>query len=144
MKDFVSVNERTLHRVLSLALMFISIPTFFVLLGIISAPYGKHSNKKWGPTINAPLAWFLFESPNLIWSAICFFYKDEMVFWSSSSLSSTHSSHFILSANQILLLLFVIHYIHRCIIYPLRMNTNSQPVNITVIISAFSFCCLNG
>jgi hypothetical protein len=146
MKQSGSFNERNFHSLLSSALIITSIPTFLVLIGIISAPYGKHTsthkNRAWGPTLNARVAWFLFESPNLIWSIFCFYNKDEQVF--SSSLSSFHSSSFTLSANEILLLLFVIHYIHRSIIYPLRMSTNSQPVNMTVMFSAFLFCCLNG
>jgi hypothetical protein len=147
----VSFNERSFHSLLSSALLVISIPTFLVLLGVISAPYGKHSspsssqkNRVWGPTLNARLAWFLFESPNLLWSILCFYHKDEKVFWSLSS-SDPHSSSFTLSANPILFILFVIHYIHRCIVYPsLRMNPQSQPVNMTVILSAFFFCCWNG
>ena len=140
-----STNEQIFHSFLSSALLLISFPTFLILFGFISAPYGKHSpsstqNISWGPTINARLSWFLFESPNLLWSIFCIYHRDETVFRSSSSPSSSVT----LSANQILLSLFVIHYIQRCIIYPFRMNPDSQPVNVTVIVSAFFFCCWNG
>ena len=103
-----SLNEKDVHSHLSSALIFISFPTFMILMGVIPAPYGKHSNSskstKWGPTLNARSAWLLFECPNLIWSLACFYLKDDTVFRPLSA-SSTYS------ANHILLLLFVIHYI---------------------------------
>jgi len=47
-------------------------------------------------------------------------------------------------ANVILFSLFVIHYVNRCIVYPLRMSKGSTRVNLSVLSSAFLFCTING
>lgn len=126
------LSDRTFHASLSRFILFISAPTFISLQYYIVAPFGKQSTKtkKWGPTFNPRLAWFLFESPNLIWSGCLYFSRDEALFqcWS----------------NRILLGLFVIHYVNRCIVYPLRIAKTSQKVNLSIMVSAFVFCSING
>lgn len=112
-------------------MLIVSLPVYFLLRHGVVAPYGKHSNSNWGPSVNAKLAWFLFESPNLAWSLYVFMNKKDEVFDGSP-------------ANAILLSLYVIHYINRCCLYPIRISSKSQPVNIAIISSGFAFCSLNG
>ena len=140
----ISINDGDFHIYLTKWLLYILSPSIFLLLlFVIPAPYGKHfttrpsltsplsSNIYWGPSLNARLSWFLFETPNLLWSYYCFRHRRRDVFNSSP-------------ANIVLLSLFVMHYVNRCIIYPLRMTTGSQPVNMATILSAFCCCALNG
>ena len=116
------------------AVSLLSIPTFIVLRFGIVAPYGKHStgtsaSRYFGPSINAKLAWIIFESPNLVW-----------VLWSLSNLDSQSFG----VANAALLSMFTAHYINRSIIYPLRMSGSSRPVPLAVVVSGFSYCFVNG
>ena len=126
------MNPAELHSNLASLILIISPPIFILLQYGITAPFGKHSTKtkKWGPSFDPMLSWFLFESPNLIWPGYLYFARDKAVFqcWS----------------NQILLGLFVIHYINRCIIYPSRIAKASQKVNLSVLMSALLFCSING
>ncbi|MHA2038417.1 MAG: 3-oxo-5-alpha-steroid 4-dehydrogenase, partial [Promethearchaeota archaeon] len=39
---------------------------FFIVLLFITAGYGQHINKKWGPTINNKLGWIIMEIPTVI------------------------------------------------------------------------------
>ena len=38
----------------------------FVVLFFVSAPYGQHIRKGWGPSINNKLGWFLMEIPTVV------------------------------------------------------------------------------
>jgi len=74
----------------------------FILLFFISAPYGRHRRRGWGPTLDNRLAWFLMESPSAFLFAVYFATGDRQA-----------NIVFI-----IFFLLFEIHYIHRGLIYP--------------------------
>jgi len=149
------LNNEDIHRYLSLFILFISLPMYFTLTRKITAPFGKHTplkstttNKnttgqtkntntisndahKWGALVNPKIAWFLFESPNLVWSYYAYQNRQIQVFDTSI-------------ANRTLFALFVIHYVNRCIIYPLKMKKSSTPVNLAILSSAFFFCSING
>ena len=102
-----------------------------------TAPYGRYSTPKgWGILIPAPLAWFIMESPNLWMSGLVFyFFRTERI-----QLNSYDNL-----PNCILLGCFLLHYFHRSIIYPLKMNTKvSAPMPLTVMLLAFTFCVWNG
>ena len=128
-----------LHRSLSIFMLIISPITYVILTRKVVAPFGKHSppssksssSSSWGPLINPRLAWFLFESPNLCWSAYAYIHRNRAVFDNNYS-------------NVILFSLFVIHYINRCLIYPMRMAKGSSKVNLSILSSAFLFCSING
>ena len=139
---------RALHQKVGLVFLILSPVTFFSLIYVRPAPYGKHTESAsattstskstptaqrdsyWGPSINAKLAWMIFESPNLFWIVYWFLNRNEQVFESPANIS--------------LLSLFGIHYLNRCIIYPLRMSSNSSPVNLAIVSSGFIFCFMNG
>ena len=92
-----------------------------------AAPYGRyHSEKalglKWGPKINAKVAWIIQESPSLV-----------------VPLLNMPSA----SVNRILLSLFVLHYANRVVVYPLRIR-GGKPTPLGVALSAFLFCFTNG
>ncbi len=38
----------------------------FPVLLKVTAPYGRHTKKNWGPMIDNSIGWFIMESPSLI------------------------------------------------------------------------------
>ena len=59
------MKELFMFNLLLISFGFSSI-IFFIVLFFITAGYGQHVNKKWGPTINNKLGWFLMEVPTVI------------------------------------------------------------------------------
>jgi hypothetical protein len=105
----------------------------FIACGIITAPYGRYSSEKgWGFLVPAKLSWFLMESPNLWLPPLIYAYHG-----TSDCLRSR--------PNMILFGMFIIHYIHRSVIYPLfRVSgTYHQPIPVSVMLLAFSYCSWN-
>ncbi|XP_027066055.1 steroid 5-alpha-reductase DET2-like [Coffea arabica] len=89
----------------SLIFFLVITPPTIIALRYLTAPYGKHQRPGWGPTIPAPLAWFLMESPTL-WLTLLLF-----------PFGKNHSN----PTAQILILPYLIHYFHRTVIYPLTL-----------------------
>ena len=119
-------------------------PITFLSLQYISAPYGKFVNNKKPYThkpittttikpknqnlINARLAWFCMECPNLLW---CIFFLNRTPISSMSSQSA------------LLLLMFMGHYINRTLVFPFRLKASS-PMPLHVMLCALFFCTING
>ena len=97
----------------------------FLGCSYLAAPYGKYtSSKGWGVLLNPKYAWIIMESPNIWIAYLVYVYRPSS---SDEIISNVH--------NQILLGCFILHYINRSIIYPLRMESNSSaPMPITVSI----------
>ncbi|KAJ3668896.1 hypothetical protein LUZ60_010846 [Juncus effusus] len=122
-------ESESVYRFLLLTLYIIS-PLTVLALQFLSAPYGKHYRSGWGPSLSAPLAWFLMESPTLWLTSLLF------------PLGANRSHPLSLFA----LSLYILHYVHRTIIYPLRLllsGRSSAPVPLLVAFFAFSFNLLN-
>jgi len=141
------------HAFTSKLFLLLSIPTYVVTRYVIVAPFGRHvqDSKKYrwwfGPQLDAKLSWFIFESPNLIWSWYSYCYLRDSEIMSSGSdaaMISFDDNQLQLSSNAMLLALFTLHYINRAIIYPLRMNSNSHRVPLLVTASAMVVTILNG
>lgn len=116
---------------ISAALMIITGGITYVACTYITAPYGRHVEKKgWGVMVPARLSWFFMESPNL-WIPLYHYRNGQF--------------HSFSCAKWILLGLFLIHYIHRSILYPFfRVNGKyHQPLPISVPLLAFGYCSWN-
>ena len=90
----------------------------FILLFFISAPYGRHIRKGWGPTISSKLGWIIMESPAIIVFAVIYAISDrrfELV-------------------PIIFFFIWMAHYVQRDLIYPLFLRTNKR---MTVLIMIF-------
>nr|XP_018915664.1 PREDICTED: steroid 5-alpha-reductase DET2-like [Bemisia tabaci] len=111
------------------SLFYIMSPVTFIALWLIKAPYGKHYSDGWGPTMPASVAWFLFESPTL-WLTIYLF---------------PMGKHAADPKRLVLLLPFLVHYIHRTCVYPFRLykKKTSAGVPVITVVLAFSFSILN-
>jgi len=105
----------------------------FVALFWIDAPYGRFAPDKatlWGPLLPARWAWFIQESPSLLW----------MLFsWHQLS----DAAHLAATPNQILAALFCFHYVVRAWIFPFLLN-QGKPVPLSVMLMAWMFCMYNG
>jgi len=105
----------------------IAVLLFPVLLKI-TAPYGRHSQKNWGPMISNRLGWFFMELPALV--LFEFFVlrgggiQNQVVF--------------------IAFLLWTMHYTNRTLIFPLRIKTNNKKMPLAIVGMALFFNLVNG
>uniref|UniRef100_A0A5B7APS6 Steroid 5-alpha-reductase DET2 n=1 Tax=Davidia involucrata TaxID=16924 RepID=A0A5B7APS6_DAVIN len=114
----------------SLLTLFLIGPPTFISLRFLQAPYGKHHRSGWGPTISPPLAWFLMEGPTL-WLTFLIF-----------PFGQHHSNPKALT----LISPFLIHYLNRTCLYPLRMHLKTNRKTgfpVSVALMAFTFNLLN-
>lgn len=132
----VGWTEADLHG-LQVKIMFLSaLGSFLGCLFVTSAPYGKHGGgggclKSWmGPLLPAKACWVLMECPTLVLTVV-------LVWFGPSDCLTARPS------NLIILSLFVLHYIQRSLIYPLRMR-GGAPMPTFIFLSALTFCAWNG
>ncbi|HMY85165.1 MAG: 3-oxo-5-alpha-steroid 4-dehydrogenase [Saprospiraceae bacterium] len=100
---------------------------FFILL-FITAPYGRHTTKTWGPLIDNRSAWIIMEIFVLI--VINYF-----VF--TGRLVQT-------PVNYIILGLFSLHYLNRSLIFPFRLRTSGKKMPVIVMLMGMTFNLANG
>lgn len=107
--------------------IFIGIIIFPIML-FVKVPYGRHTDRSWGATINNKLGWIIMELP-----ALCVFI------------------YFFLSGNKelsgivwLFFTLWVIHYFNRSIIYPLRTKTAHKQIPFLIVFLAIFFNSING
>ena len=94
---------------------------------IYKAPYGKHSTKKWGKSIDNKTGWILMELPALLTCPLIYFAIVEEI-----------------NLNVMFIVLWIIHYFNRTLIYPLRIKTKGKKIPIAIVASAFFFNMVNG
>ena len=100
----------------------------FILLLFVTAPYGRHSRKDWGPTIPNRVGWVVMEFPSLLIFVLSFLLGPggiQPVTW-------------------IFFLLYVFHYSNRSILYPLRTRTSGKQMPLVVALMAVCFNLVNG
>ncbi|EPS60181.1 hypothetical protein M569_14623, partial [Genlisea aurea] len=114
------------------SLFFLSLPTAVSLL-FISAPYGRHRRGGWGPAVSPPVAWCVMESPT-IWLTLLLF---------------PHGKNRRNPRAMILISPYLLHYLHRAVVYPLRLlrktpgakEASGFPASVAAM--AFGFNLLN-
>jgi 3-oxo-5-alpha-steroid 4-dehydrogenase 1 len=100
----------------------------FPVLLIVTAPYGRHSSRNWGPVIPNRIGWVIMELPSLI----------------------TFITFFLLGPNPLNLtlllffLLYTIHYANRSIIFPFRTHTSRKRMPLVIALFAIFFNLVNG
>lgn len=98
----------------------------FILLFFISAPYGQHIRKGWGPNINNKLGWFLMEIPTVVIFLILYFIGGRT--------TSIISIFF--------LIIWMVHYGQRTFIFPFLIR-GKEPMPLTIISFGFIFNGIN-
>jgi hypothetical protein len=112
---------------LTLIWIFSGILLFPVLIKI-KAPYGRHTSKKWGITINNKIGWILMELPALLICPIYYILQNSNLY----------------TINTIFISLWILHYFNRTIIYPLRIKTKGKRMPLIIAASALIFNIING
>lgn len=124
-------DSHPLHAYALVFVLLFGASSFFVLL-FVSAPYGRHVRDGWGPTIPAKLGWVLMEAPSPIGFAIAFF--------ASGGASS--------AVRGLLAALYLLHYVDRAFVFPLRMRGDGKrkPLLVALLAVVFNVCngALNG
>ncbi|MGZ3708469.1 MAG: DUF1295 domain-containing protein [Bdellovibrionota bacterium] len=116
--------ELTFYRGLLLGWTALSAIVFLSLL-FLTAPYGRHLRKGWGPSIASRTGWMVMESPSVFLMAGIFFLGD----WGTVSL--------------VLLLFWQLHYVHRALIFPFRSRNGAKPMPISIVLMAVFFNLVN-
>jgi protein-S-isoprenylcysteine O-methyltransferase Ste14 len=122
----VNVTEPQLFRAAILLLFLVAGAVFFIL-GRVSAPYGRHQRKGWGPTMPRRLGWIVMESPCWFLFAAVFLMGPRADLW----------------VPRILAVLWLVHYVHRGLIYPLVNHRPGKTIPVAVVAIALVFNVLN-
>lgn len=118
--------ERKLLHTLALAMLALA-PVTFIALQFRPATYGRYARSEGGILVPGRLAWIVQELPSVLipcYTLAC-------------------SSEPLLSWRTVLIGAFLVHYIHRTFVFPLRI-TNGKPTELTPFLLAILFTTLNG
>ncbi len=119
--------EKQLYFTLLLAWAITGAVTFLVLL-FVSAPYGRHSRKGWGPTLPNRWGWFLMEFPALLVFSWFFLSRQDPI----------------PRVTWIFFAAYAGHYLYRSLIYPWRTRTRTKRMPVVVALMAVFFNLVNG
>lgn len=116
------MNEWIVFNLLIVGFAVLS-PMVLIFLFFVSAPYGRHIRDNWGPEINNKWGWCLMEVPTIL--LFLFFYLIG---------DTTY-----LIVPSFFLLIWMIHYIHRTLIFPfLIRGKNNMPIIIMIFGMVFN------
>ncbi len=99
----------------------------FIMMFYITAPFGRHSSKKWGTMINNKLGWFIMELPSFL----------IMLYFLCFGSRSFQSYAWILFA------CWLLHYFNRSFIYPVRIKATQKKMPLFIVFSAVFFNVVN-
>lgn len=111
-----------------LLIQFLLCPLVFLSLLFVTAPYGRHFRRGWGPALPNRTAWFLMELPALL--VIAYFV-----------LTSPQASK---PAAWVPLLFWQLHYLYRTALFPLWMRPSQKTFPLVLALFAIAFNVLNG
>ena len=107
----------------------VAIVTFLsLLISKIRAPYGRHANRNWGPLMANHWGWFWMELPALILVpalAVMGPRPKGRLSW-------------------MLVVVWVVHYVHRTLVFPFCLRTKGKLMPLTIVASAVFFNAVNG
>ncbi|AKF05517.1 3-oxo-5-alpha-steroid 4-dehydrogenase [Sandaracinus amylolyticus] len=99
----------------------------FVSLFFVTAPYGRHGRKGWGPEISQRLGWVLMELP-------------ACVLWLGIYFAGTHALEL---APLALMALWQLHYVNRTFVFPFRIKAEGKTTPVSIVATAIVFNTLN-
>ena len=110
-----------------LKLSFLLAGGIFTALFFINAPYGRHTDRRWGPAMPNHIGWVVMEAPAALGFAVCFF---------AGSAPKNLTAFVFLG-------LWEAHYVHRAFIYPFQIADGRKKMPVLVILMGFIFNCGN-
>jgi 3-oxo-5-alpha-steroid 4-dehydrogenase 1 len=120
------VPEAQLHAYATYAELGLATLTFLSLF-VVTAPYGRHARKGWGPEISQRLAWVLMELPACVLWAVIY----------------AMGSHALEAAPLALLAMWQVHYVNRTFIFPFRIKAEGKKTPVSIVLTAIVFNTLN-
>ncbi len=111
-----------------LLIQFLLCPLVLITLFRVTAPYGRHHQSGWGPTLPGRLAWFIMELPALL-----------VVPWMVLT-SGAHGT----AAALVPALLWLFHYGYRALVFPALMHASDRTFPALLAVFAIGFNLLNG
>lgn len=119
------MTEYRLYTIMLYLFTALAVVTFISLL-FITAPYGRHAKKGWGPLVSNKAAWVIMEAPASLLFFLYFIIADR-------SITAT------LVVFQII---WQIHYFHRSFIFPLMLKSDEK-VPLSIMIFSIIFNSIN-
>lgn len=116
------MTEQSFHFWVTVGVVALGFVTFLLLL-FVSAPYGRHTRKGWGPSIPSRLGWIVMESPPVLAFALFFWWGPQRT----------------QLVPLVLLGLWQLHYIHRAYIFPWRMRIKGKTMPLVIACLAILF-----
>jgi hypothetical protein len=113
------------HSAVNLTLVLAAVT--FLALCVVSAPYGRHARRGWGPAIGNRAGWIVMESPSVFLFAALF-------------VAGGHRAEIV---PCVLCLLWLSHYVQRALVYPLRLPRGGRSMPIAIVATGFAFNVLN-
>ena len=98
-----------------------------VVMFYVTAPFGRHTTEKWGPTIDNRLGWVLMEAPSLL-------IMTGFLIWGTQSRNG---------GIWLLFALWIVHYFNRTLVYPLRIKPTPKRMPLVIALSAVFFNLMN-
>jgi len=98
----------------------------FPILLFVKQPYGRHYRKGWGPTISNRSGWVLMEIPSLL--IFGYFLID-------------FQNYPVVAI--ILLLLWLVHYFNRTLVFPFKIKTKGKKIPVIIILFGIIFNVVN-
>lgn len=98
-----------------------------VLLSI-TAPYGRHTRRDWGPMIPNRVGWIIMELPSLILFISFFLLGDNRM----------------TAPMLVFFLLYTLHYTNRSVVFPIRTRTSTKMMPLLIVLLAICFNLVNG
>ena len=119
----------TLSMYCQLLYMWIGLALIVLPVAIIKvAPYGRHTREGWGWMMDNKWGWIIMELPTLIILPVF-----SILYPSSLSLPIS-----------VMIVCYLLHYIHRVMIYPNFIKTEGKRIPLNIVLSAFFFNVING
>jgi protein-S-isoprenylcysteine O-methyltransferase Ste14 len=98
----------------------------FAALFFVTAPYGRHARRGWGPTLRSSWAWVCMEIVAVVGLPVVF-------------ILGNHRD----AVSALWLVLWEVHYLHRTLVYPYRHRHSSSRTPLTVVLLAVAFNLIN-
>ena len=123
----VSAQELAFFHHALIAIFALAGVTLVALL-FITAPYGRHATRRWGPLLPGVVAWIVMELPAAVALPLC----------------CAISPRPLDAATLALVALWELHYLHRTFVFPLRRRRSLHAMPIAIALMGFTFNVFNG